>query len=174
MTFWVAIRNVVLTILTIAVIAALVVADWYLRHAPARQAERLLAGQSVPVSVESAVQASEKGEIFVLEQLEIAGVDLSEAGADGQTPLLAAMRANDPAAISFLLGREAVVGSLNEEATTPNGLRPLELALQEGDFGLASRLLELGAAPDVELEKGIPLIFQACDFRVSARCGRQS
>lgn len=161
MNSWAAIRNAFLTCFTIAVIAGLMVADWYLRHAPARQAERILDRQAVAVSIESAVQASGEGRIFVLELLELTGIDLGNPDSDGRTPLMGAIRSEKPAAIDFLLDRKTVLDQLDVPAD-PGGYSALEAALQEGDFGLAGRLVELGARPVAELEEGFPLLVQAC------------
>ena len=161
-------RNLLLSGFTISVIGGLFWADWYLRNEPVRKATRLLNRQGTAIDIGSAVDAARQGRLTVLEKLEMAGVDLGKQDENGVTPLLAAMRAERPAPIDFLLQSKAVIEHIETKAED-DGRNAIELALVSRDFSMANRLVDLGANPDVSLTEGVPLLVESCrkrDWRV--------
>lgn len=158
------IRNAFLGVLTVGLLGALVAADWYVRYDPSRKARRLLKAQETPLTTASAVGAAAGGDLFNLEQLGLAEVDLGARDQDsGFTPLLASIRSDQRQAIDLLLDNEAVLKSIDLSSSEDATENPLSLALQRGDFGLAQRLISLGANIDVRFDPERPLLVQALE-----------
>ncbi|MCB1230461.1 MAG: hypothetical protein KDN19_09360, partial [Verrucomicrobiae bacterium] len=102
------IRNLFLGLATIGLLGALVAADWYVRYDPVRKARRLLEAQQTPLNSASAVAAAAEGNVFNLEQLDLAEVDLSSPDTgSGLTPLLAAIRFGQTEATNLLLSKDS-------------------------------------------------------------------
>jgi len=71
------------------------------------------------------------------------GADPNLAGHEGETPLIAAARANFPEAVGWLLGSGAKVDTANRRGETP-----LIIAVQQREPRIVKALLEAGANPD--------------------------
>ncbi len=156
------IRNILLLVLTLGLLGALVAADWYVRYDPTRKARRLLEAQETPLTTSSAVTAASKGNVFNLNQLELAEVDLGARDQDsGVTPLLASIESDQRRATELLLEKESVLRSIDAPRKDDETVNALTLALKRGDFGLAERLLDLGASLDVRFDPERPLLAQA-------------
>ena len=156
------IRNTCLAIVTVAILAALVAADWYVRYDPEFKARRFLESQAIPLDAEGARQSAEKGKLYNLEHLSALGVDLGRPDpGSGVTPLLAALRADRSEAVEFLLGREDVQATLDVETTSEESDSAMKYALSERNFSLAQRLLGLGADVGVRIDPEFPLLVQA-------------
>lgn len=155
------IRNGFLGAATFCLFGGLVSFDHYLKNDPTRQAERFLEDHEMPATTGSAVEAAQKGDLFLLEQLRLAGADVAASDpATGLTPLHAAVRSDQTEAVDYLIGHDPVIGNLDAPAVD-DGRTALGTALGRGDFGLASRLVELGAKADLDLEPGVPWLARA-------------
>ena len=155
------IRNGFLALATLVIFGLLMGANWYVRHDPERKARRLLNAQETPISEAGAVESAQKGNSFNLEQLELVAVDLGAVdGESGLTPLMAAMRAERADVVDMLLSRESVRATLDTPASD-DGQNALVMALKASDFGLAQRLVDLGADPEVRFDPEWPLLVQS-------------
>lgn len=150
-------RTFLLATFTLSLLAGAIVADYYWRHEVTRKAKRFLAERGVDLSTTSTIEAARKGELLLLEQLEVAGIDLGLGDERGLTPLLAAVKAGNGSAIDFLMARESVNGSI-DRMTLPERETPLAVALRDRRFDLADRLLERGAALEADVEAGLPFL----------------
>ncbi len=156
------IRNVFLGLVTLALLAALVAADWYVRFDPSRKARRLLGAHEIPLSTEGALRLAERGDAFLLEQMALAKVDLgNQDRQSGLTPLLASISAGRGEAVDFLLASESVRRTLDTAPENDDSRGALGLALARRDFALAERLMQLGADPAIRLDPESPLAVQA-------------
>ena len=153
-------KTFLLAVFTLSLVAGVIITDYYLRHEVTRKAKRFLADQGVEISVNSALDAAKKGELVLLEKLEMAGISLGLPDDRGRTPLLEAVKQSDAPTIDFLIERESVAESINS-ATDPERITALSLTLLERDFELANRLIERGARLDVEKEAGMPFLIDA-------------
>ncbi len=153
-------RTFLLAVFTLSLLAGAIAADYYLRHEVTRKARRFLAERGVALSPASAIQAASRGEVVLLEQLEIAGISLGIGDERGRTPLLEAVKAGHGSVVDYLMDREAVWASLNR-MTEPERETPLAAALRARDFTLADRLLEKGATLEVDAEPGVPFLLAA-------------
>ncbi len=153
-------RTLLLAMFTLSLLAGVIVMDYYLRHEVTRKAKRFLAERGVELSTESTVEAARKGELLLLEQLEIAGINLGIGDERGLTPLLAAVKAGNRSAIDFLMARESVNESI-DRMVLPERETPLAVALRDRQFDLADRLIEKGATLEVDAEPGIPFLIAA-------------
>jgi len=153
-------RATLLGVFTLSLVAGAVATDYYLRHEITRQAQRYLASNGVDLSPTSAIVAAERGELIVLDKLELAGISLGLSDESGRTPLLAAIQSRNLQAVEFLIARSPVVEAINR-FTSIERETPLAAALRERDFQLASELVKLGAKIDVDAEVGVPLLVAA-------------
>lgn len=153
-------RTFLLAVFTLSLVAGAIATDYYLRHEETRKAMRFLAEQGISPAPASAVAAAKDGDLFVLEQLELAGVGLELGDEVGETPLLAAVRAKAEPAIDYLMERGEVVSAINR-ATEPKRETPLSVALHARNFSLADRLVEEGAVLEVDAEPGTPFLIAA-------------
>ncbi|MBU6178801.1 MAG: ankyrin repeat domain-containing protein, partial [Verrucomicrobia bacterium] len=153
-------RTLLLAIFTLSLVAGAIVTDYYLRHEVTRKAKRFLAERGVELSTESTVDAARRGELMLLEQLEIAGINLGIGDERGLTPLLAAVKARNRSAVDFLMARESVNGSI-DRMSLPERETPLVVALRNREFDLADRLIGKGATLEVDAETGIPFLINA-------------
>lgn len=153
-------RTLLLAIFTLSLLAGAIVTDYYLRHEVTRKAKRFLADRGVELSTESTVEAARKGELLLLEQLEIAGINLGIGDERGLTPLLAAVKSGNRSAIDFLMIRESVNESI-DRMILPERETPLVVALRNREFDLADRLIGKGATLEVDIEAGIPFLIAA-------------
>ena len=87
-------RTFLLAAFTLSLLAGAIFTDYYLRHEVTRKAKRFLAERGVELIPASAVEAARAGDLVVLDQLEVAGISLGDPLEGGETPLLAAVRAN--------------------------------------------------------------------------------
>ena len=153
-------RTFLLAAFTLSLLAGAIFTDYYLRHEVTRKAKRFLAERGVELIPASAVEAARAGDLVVLDQLEVAGISLGDPLEGGETPLLAAVRANLTPVIDFLLPREAVVKSIGT-LTQPERETPLSVALAARNFDIANRLIEKGAPLEVDIEAGLPFLTAA-------------
>lgn len=153
-------RTFLLAVFTLSLLAGAIIGDYYFRHEVTRKAKRFLSEKGVDLSPASAIEAARKGELILLEQLELAGISLGKGDDRGLTPLLAAVKAGNHPSIEFLMNREAVKESINR-ITEPERETPLAVALRERDFPLVERLLEKGASLEVDVEPGVPFLMAA-------------
>lgn len=153
-------RTFLLAVFTLSLLAGAIIGDYYFRHEVTRKAKRFLAERGVDIAPSSSIEAARKGELMLLEQLEIAGISLGSGDERGLTPLLAAVKAKNHPSIEFLMSREAVMESINR-VTEPDRETPLAVALRERDFALVERLLEKGASLEVDVEPGVPFLMAA-------------
>jgi len=153
-------RTFLLAAFTLSLLAGAIATDYYVRHEVTRKAKRFLSERGIELSPASAIEAARKGELLLLEQLEIAGISLGLGDERGFTPLLAAVKAGNGSAIDFLMERETVAESINGIAE-PERETPLAVALRERNFVLAERILEKGATLEVDLEAGLPFLVAA-------------
>ena len=153
-------RTFLLSAFTLSLLVSAIVADYYGRHEVTRKAKRFLAERGVELSPSSSIEAARKGELLLLEQLEVAGISLGSGDDRGLTPLLAAVKAGNHPSIEFLMAREAVADSINR-VSEPERETPLAVALRERDFALVDKLLEMGASLEVDLEPGVPFLMAA-------------
>lgn len=139
----------------------LVGADQYLRYDAGRKARRLLKAREVAVEPISAVTAAAAGDVFILDQLANAGVDLgAPSGVPELTPLLAAMRSKQTAAVDHLLGWESVSRTIDHPASD-DGKNAFVLAVSAGDFEIGTRLRAIGANVDARLTEDTPWLVEA-------------
>jgi len=153
-------RTFLLAVFTLSLVTGAIVTDYYWRHEVTRKAKRFLAERKIPLEPASAIEAARKGELMLLEQLEIAGINLGVGDERGFTPLLAAVKTGDEAAIDFLMRRSEVAASINR-VTEPDRETPLAVALRDRNFKLADRLIEEGATLEVDVEAGMPFLVAA-------------
>lgn len=154
-------NNSFVCLAVLGLFGALLGADQYLRFDTGRKAKRLLKAREVATEPLSAVTAAASGDVFILDQLAIAGVDLgSPAGEPELTPLLAAIRSNQSAAVDYLLGWESVSRTIDHPAPD-DGKNAFVCALSAGNFEFASRLRAIGASADVRLTKDTPWLVEA-------------
>jgi ankyrin repeat protein len=154
-------RNAFLSVATIGLFGGLISFNYALQNDPARQAVRYLDGRETPVEPKSAVDAAGEGDLFLLEQLNLAGVDLSLPEPEsGLTPLQSALRSDQPKAVDYLLEQEATKASIDAPAAS-DGRSALAWALGRRDFGIAERLTGLGAQADLDAEPGVPWLARA-------------
>lgn len=154
------IRTLLLAVFTLSLLAGAIVTDYFLRHEVTRKAKRFLADRGVEVSPASSIEAARKGELRLLEQLEVAGLSLGAGDERGFTPLLAAVKSGNETVVDFLMRREAVFDSI-DRMSVPDRETPLAAALRSRNFELADRLLEKGAKIDVDTEAGVPFLVAA-------------
>lgn len=150
-------RTFLLAVFTLSLLAGAILTDYYLRHEVTRKAKRFLAERGVELSTTSTIEAARKGELMLLEQLEIAGIDLGLGDERGLTPLLAAVKSGNLPSVDFLMARDSVTGSI-DLMTLPDRETPLVVALRNRQFDLADRLIEKGATLEVDVEAGIPFL----------------
>lgn len=155
-------KTFLLAIFTLSLLAGAIVGDYYWRHEVTGKATRFLAERGIEPSVDSAIDAAKKGELILLEKLELAGISLGLTDDKGNTPLLEAVKNRKENTINFLIEREEVAGTINS-VTNPGRETPLSAALAERDFALADRLIEKGATLDVDKEPGLPFIVDAVE-----------
>lgn len=153
-------RTFLLAVFTLSLLTGTIFFDYYFRHEATRKAKRFLAERGVDLTPSSAIEAARKGELLLLEKLEIAGISLGIGDERGLTPLLAAVKAKNHPSIEFLMSREAVAESINL-VTEPERETPLAVALRERDFALVEQLLERGANLEVDVEPGVPFLMAA-------------
>ncbi len=153
-------RTFPLALFTLSLLGGAIFTDYYLRHEVTRKAKRFLAEREIPLTPASTLEAATKGDIFVLEQLELAGVGSGLPDERGHTPLLAAVKAGNENVIQFLLAREGTVKSINV-MTQPERETAIGVALRERNFALADRFIEKGAATEVDSEAGLPILISA-------------
>ncbi len=153
-------RTFLLAVFTLSLLAGAIATDYYVRHEVTRKAKRFLAERGVPLSPASAIAAAHRGEVALLEQLEIAGISLGTGDESGRTPLLAAVKSGNGKVIDFLMEREAVADSINR-MTEPERETPLAAALRDRDFALVDRILGKGATLEVDVEAGVPFLIEA-------------
>lgn len=153
-------RTLLLAAFTLSLLGGAIFTDYYLRHEVTRKATRYLAEQGIALAPASAVAAAGKGEVVNLEQLEIAGINLGLPDETGTTPLLAAVKSGNEAAIDLLLERAQARATLNQ-MTEPARETPLVVALRERRFPLADRLIAQGATLEVDVEAGLPFLIAA-------------
>lgn len=153
-------KTFLLAVFTLSLLSGAIVGDYYLRHEVTRKAKRFLTDRGIEPTVDSAINAAEKGELILLEKLELAGISLGLTDDKGNTPLLKAVKSKNQGAINFLMERQGVIDSINS-ATIPGRETPLSAALLERDFELADRLIERGASLKVDKEAGLPIIIDA-------------
>jgi len=153
-------RGLLWACFSLSLLSGAIVSDYYLRHEATRKAERFLHSEGFAVSSGAAVAAAGDGRITVLENLEIAGVDLGAPAPDGRTPLLAAIEGDSGRGTEFLLSRSAVRESI-DRVIGADRQTPLSAALGGRNFALADQLVAVGADIDVETEPGIPIIVAA-------------
>ncbi len=154
------VRTTLLAFITLTLVGGGIFTDYYFRHELSRKAKRFLRSENIPITVESVVQSAREGDIAILEQLELAGVSPGAPLENGTTPLLEAMRAERPEVVDFLIGKEAVIQTVNQ-TTTPDRDTPLAYALREGDFAMAETLIQLGASINIEKIAGVPFLIDA-------------
>lgn len=150
-------RTFLLAVFTLSLLAGAILSDYYLRHEVTRKAKRFLAERGVELSTTSTIEAARKGELLLLEQLEIAGINLGLGDERGLTPLLAAVKESNGAVVDFLMARDSVNDSI-DRMTVPERETPLAVALRNRQFDLADRLIERGATLEVDVEVGIPFL----------------
>ena len=155
-------RTTLLALFTLSLLAGAIFTDYYLRHETTRKAKRFLADRSIELDTRSAIRAARSGELVVLENLEIAGVDPGIPDEKGRTPLLGAIKMGAIPSIEFLMARPSVLENINV-ATDPDRETPLTIALRERDFALAERLVQAGAGLDIDKEAGLPFIIDAVE-----------
>lgn len=155
-------RTLLLALFTLSLLAGAICTDYYLRHETTRKAKRFLAERTIEPETRSAIVAARKGDVEVLENLEIAGVDPGLPDDRGRTPLLAAVKSQKSASIEFLMERSSVLENL-DVTSDPDRENPLVIALRERDFDLAERFAVAGASPDVDKEAGLPFLVDAID-----------
>jgi ankyrin repeat protein len=153
-------RTFLLSAFTLSLLVGAILADYYGRHEVTRKAKRFLAARGVELSPSSTIEAARRGELLLLEQLEVAGISLGSGDDRGLTPLLAAVKAGNHPSIEFLMAREAVADSINR-VSEPERETPLAVALRERNFALVDKLLEKGASLEVDLEPGVPFLMAA-------------
>lgn len=153
-------RTFLLAVFTLSLLAGAILTDYYVRHEVTRKAKRFLAERGVDLAPASAIEAARKGELILLEQLEIAGISLGSGDDRGLTPLLAAVKAGNHPSIDFLMAREAVAESINR-VSEPERETPLAVALRERDFDLVEKLIGKGAGLEVDVEPGLPFLMEA-------------
>ena len=153
-------RTFLLAVFTLSLLAGAILTDYYVRHEVTRKAKRFLAERGVDLAPASAIEAARKGELILLEQLEIAGISLGSGDDRGLTPLLAAVKAGNHPSIDFLMAREAVAESINR-VSEPERETPLAVALRERDFDLVEKLIGKGAGLEVDVEPGVPFLMAA-------------
>jgi hypothetical protein len=139
-------RTFLLAVFTLSLLAGAILTDYYVRHEVTRKAKRFLAERGVDLSPSSSIEAARKGELMLLEQLEIAGISLGSGDERGLTPLLAAVKAKNHPSIEFLMSREAVAESINR-VTEPERETPLAVALRERDFAARRAPSRKGSQP---------------------------
>lgn len=159
-------RTFLLATFTLSLLGGVIFTDYYLRHEVTRKAKRFLTERGVELAPASAIQAAEKGDLVILEQLETAGLNLGAADGSGGTPLLAAVKGGDVPAIDFLIGRDTVIASINQ-LSEPDRETPLVIALRERNFSLADRLIARGAVLEVDTEAGLPFLIAAVQSKDS-------
>ncbi len=106
---------------------------------------------------------AEKGPVSVLPALLAYPGQLERLDASGQTPLMAAARADNGEAVRLLLAHDA-----DPNRADRDGLTPLHAAAQTGDAALAEHLIAAGARLDAEDDAGRTPLWWA------ARLGRLS
>lgn len=153
-------RTLLLALFTLALLAGAIMTDYYVRHEVTRKAKRFLAQRGVDLSASSSIKAAREGELRLLEQLEIAGINLGSPDDRGWTPLLAAVKAGNHPSIEFLIARGEVSQSINC-FSEPERETPLTVALRAKNFELADKLLEKGASLEVDIEPGMPFLLFA-------------
>ncbi len=153
-------RTFLLAVFTLSLLAGAIFTDYYLRHEVTRKAKRFLAGQGIELTPASVIRAAGEGDVMLLEQLELAGVNLGAADANGGTPLLAAVKAGKGSSIDFLMQRSSVHQSISR-MTEPERETPLSIALKARDFALADRLIAKGASLEVDIQAGMPFLVDA-------------
>ncbi len=155
-------RTAFLAILSLSLVGGAIATDFYFRHEETRKARRFLARQGIEVSIESAIELAAGGDIENLQLLETAGIDLGEADEKGVTPLFAALRGGDAAALDYLMEDDSAMASVNQ-ATNPEKDSPMAYTLRKRDLPLARRLLEAGAEINVEKYAGLPFLIDAIE-----------
>lgn len=153
-------RTFLLAIFTLSLLAGAIVTDYYLRHEVTRKAKRYLVANQTEISSASAVAAAQSADLETLKQLEIVGISLGLGDVHGMTPLLAAVKAERPNVIDFLLERNTVKVSI-DRTTEPERENPLSVVLTKRDFSLADRLIDSGASLNVDSEPGTPFFLSA-------------
>ncbi len=117
-----------------------------INQAPGTVVSRLLAagasmqnpgGDRTPLSL-----AIKRGDVALVSTLLDYGARLDQSLPSGDMPLLSAVRLSDTEMVKMLLSRGA------QSDTTASRDYPLEVALQDGHFGLATQLLDAGANPN--------------------------
>ncbi len=153
-------RTFLLALFTLSLLGGAIVTDYFLRHEVTRKAKRFLAERGVELSPTSAIEAARKGELILLEQLEIAGINLGAWDPSGLTPLLAAVKSGKEQAVDFLMERDSVAESIDRMVESERET-PFAVALRDRNFALADRFLEKGAALEVDVEAGLPFLVAA-------------
>jgi len=155
-------RTFLLAVFTLSLLAGAICTDYYLRHETTRKAKRFLAERTIELETRSAIVAARKGDLEVLKNLEIAGIDPGLPDGKGRTPLLAAVKSQQNESIDFLMERASVLEHL-DVATDPERENALVIALRERNFDLAERLVTAGASPNVDKEAGMPFLIDAIE-----------
>lgn len=106
------------------------------------------------------LRAARRGDLEEIGRLLAAGADPDRrrTGADGWTPLMHALHAEQRAAVRLLLQRGA-----DPNAAGQGGLTPLMMAASDGDAEMVRLLLDHGADPEARLFLG----FTAFDYAVA-------
>jgi len=153
-------RTSFLAFLTLSLVGGGIATDYYFRHELTRKASRFLEESGVPATTDSAIAAARLGDLVLMEQLELAGVDPGGPDLHGLTPLLAAMRAGQEEMSTYLLGSEQVIATVDQE-TSPQRDTAMGHALRKRDFALADQLISLGASVDVDQVAASPFLIEA-------------
>ncbi len=155
-----AIRTAFLAIFSVSLVGGAIATDYYLRHEETRKAQRFLQRQGVEISVDSAIERAKEGRNDLLEQLELAGVNLGAGNENRVTPVLAALREGQDDTVEYLLVRSNVIETVNMP-TIPEGDTAMAHTLRERDFNYAKRLNQVGSSLDCDRYPGVPFLIDA-------------
>ncbi len=135
--FWV--RTSVSLLIPVVFTGLLFLADSYLKENSRSRAIMTLEESGVEVLIEEAVDAAAAGRLFLLEQLQMAGIDLGRTGDSGQTPLIAALRCDAHLTADYLIQEFEVERTLHMRSGD-TGATAFEEAVHAGRFSLAEKI----------------------------------
>ena len=118
---------------------ALFLANAYLNRASQSRAVWILEREGIPVSINQAIASAEQDQLYRLDMLHIAGVDMGQKGDSGQTPLMAALRNYSSLSADWLIRRFEVERTLQIQSGD-TGVTAFEEAVRSGDFQMADRI----------------------------------